>query len=294
MKVSAARQAAFEILRRVETEDAYASNLLAADRYNDLSREDHALAQELTLGALRWQGQLDFLIEHFSRRKISKLDQAALIALRLGLYQLLFLARVPAHAAINESVNLVKANNLHSAAPMVNAVLRTAQRAGAPVIAALIQSINDPLLRLSIETSHPAWLLARWAKRFGADEARALALSNNTAPQTAFRFNPLRAPLETTKQWLAEHDIVTRQSSLTPGAEIVVAGSLNANAAAVRQGWIYFQDEASQLVAHLATVAGEKISGYRLPTTDYRLLFSLCSNQNSSRSIRITNMRPQR
>ncbi len=252
MKVSAARSAAFEILRRVETEDAYASNLLASARCEDLSREDHALAQELTLGALRWQGQLDFLIEHFSRRKINKLDTAVLLALRLGLYQLLFLSRVPAHAAINESVNLVKANNLHSAAPMVNAVLRAAQRAGATAMASLTQSLNDPLIKLSIETSHPAWLLARWTKRFGADEARALAFSNNRAPQTAFRFNALRAPIETTRQWLAEHDIVTRPSSLAPGAEIVVTGSLSAHAEPVQQGWIYFQDEASQLVACLA------------------------------------------
>jgi 16S rRNA (cytosine967-C5)-methyltransferase len=251
MIVSAARRAAFEILERVAAEDAYAGTLLASARYADLAREDHALAQELVLGALRWQLQLDFLIEHFSRRKLSHLDRAVLIALRLGLYQLQFLSRIPGHAAINESVNLVKAHKLQSAAPMVNAVLRAAQRAGHSM-ADLIQAISDPLTKLSVETSHPAWLLKRWINRFGPDEARALALSNNSAPRASFRFNPQRAAIETTRQWLTEHNVTIRESALAPCAAVIESGSLSANAEPVREGWIYFQDEASQLVAHLA------------------------------------------
>lgn len=252
MKVAPARRAAFEMLERVAAEDAYAGNLLASARYTELSREDHALAQELVLGVLRWQLQLDFLIEHFSRRKLGRLDRAVLIALRLGLYQLQFLSRIPAHAAINEAVNLVKAHKLHSAAPMVNAVLRAAQRAGHSAIPDLIGTISDPLTRLSVETSHPEWLLERWINRFGADEARALALSNNSIPHTAFRFNPQRAAIEATRQWLAEHNVTIRESALVPGAAVIESGSLSANAEPVREGWIYFQDDASQLVAHLA------------------------------------------
>jgi 16S rRNA (cytosine967-C5)-methyltransferase len=258
MKVAPARRAAFEMLKRVAAEDAYAGNLLASARYAELSREDHALAQELVLGVLRWQGQLDFLIEHFARRKLSRIDRAVLIALRLGLYQLQFLSRIPAHAAINESVNLVKAYKLHSAAPMVNAALRAAQRAGHSAIADLSATISDPLTRLSVETSHPAWLLKRWSSRFGADEARALALSNNSTPRPAFRFNPQRAALETTRQWLAEHNVTLRESALAPGAAVIESGSLSAQAEPVREGWIWFQDDASQLVAHLAV---EKQSG---------------------------------
>lgn len=252
MKVAPARRAAFEILERVAAEDAYAGNLLASARYAELAREDHALAQELVLGVLRWQLQLDFLIEHFSRRKLSRLDRAVLIVLRLGIYQLQFLSRIPAHAAINESVNLVKANKLQSAASMVNAVLRAVQRAGHSATADLIQTITDPLTRLSVETSHPAWLLERWVSRFGAGEARALALSNNSTPRTAFRFNPQRAAIETTRRWLAEHNVTIRESALAPGAVVIESGSLSVNAEPVREGWIWFQDEASQLIAHLA------------------------------------------
>ena len=264
MKVSAARRAAFEILQRVAAEDAYAGNLLASARYDNLSREDHALAQELVLGVLRWQLQLDFLIEHFARRNLSRLDAAVLIALRLGLYQLHFLSRIPAHAAINESVNQVKANKLQSAAPMVNAVLRAAQRAGDSSFAELIQTISDPLTKLSVETSHPAWLLKRWMNRVGADEARALALSHNSTPRASFRFNPQRASIENSRQWLAEHNVTISESALTPGAFVIEGGSLSANAEPARKGWIYFQDEASQLVAHLAAEGRQAACAPRL------------------------------
>jgi 16S rRNA (cytosine967-C5)-methyltransferase len=252
MNVSPARECAFEVLRRVEQEAAYAGTLLTSSRYEHLSREDHALAHELTLGVLRWRAQLDFFIEHFSRRKIAKLDAAAVIALRLGLYQLLFLTRTPAHAAINESVNLVKANKLKSAAPFVNAVLRNAQRAGAGGLREIIETIKDPLARLSVETSHPAWLLQRWMERLGDEEAHALAIANNDAPRIALRFNPRRASEAQTRAWLDEHGIGIRASSLTPGAFVIESGSLSGNAEPVREGWLYLQDEASQLVAHLA------------------------------------------
>lgn len=247
--VSPARAAAFEILRRVTTEDAYASNLLASDRFKKLSREDHALTQELVLGVLRWQSHLDFLIEHYSRRKLSKLDGEIVITLRLGLYQLRFLSRVPPHAAINESVNLAKERKKESAAPLVNAVLRNAQRDGRADVA---KTIKDSLERLSVETSHPAWLLKRWIARFGEAEARDLALANNTAPRTAFRFNARRHSVEQTRLWLKERKIEIRDSALTPKAFTVKGGSLPAQSEPVRDGWIYLQDEASQLIARLA------------------------------------------
>ena len=104
--VSPARRAAFDILRRVEAEGSYASALLAS--LVNLSREDRALAQEVTLGVLRHQKTLDYFIERYTQRKIKKLDLPVVIALRIGLYQIRFLSRVPQSAAVNESVNLVK------------------------------------------------------------------------------------------------------------------------------------------------------------------------------------------
>jgi 16S rRNA (cytosine967-C5)-methyltransferase len=292
-KVTAARRAAFDVLRRVETEGAYAGNLLTSNRYQGLSREDHALAQELTLGVLRWQGQLDYLIEHYAKRNLDRLDLEVAVALRLGLYQLRYLSRIPSHAAINESVNLVKEAKKTSAAPLVNAVMRAAQRDRA-----LEFSISDPLERLAIETSHPAWLIRRWIDRFGEEETRALALSNNQAARIAFRFNRKKMPEEATRAWLEGHGIKTRTSELAPGAEIIDTGSLAPEA--VRDGWIYLQDEASQLVAHLNAECGMRnaesasieppgdsnsaIDSFRIPHSAFRIL-DLCSAPGSKTTL---------
>ncbi|MBL8203936.1 MAG: 16S rRNA (cytosine(967)-C(5))-methyltransferase RsmB [Blastocatellia bacterium] len=251
MKVAPARTAAFEILTRVASENAYASHLLTSTRYDHLSSADHALAQELTLGVLRWQAQLDFFIEHFTKRKLAKLDLEVILALRIGLYQLQFLDRIPPHAAINESVNLVKLHKKHSAAPMVNAVLRAAQRTDKTAFAQLYGNLRDPLEKLSVETSHPKWLLQRWSNRTGQEETRQLAIANNHAPLTAFRFNPRVQAEALTREWLANHHIQFRNTTLTPNAMVVETGSLSGKTEPIQQGWIYLQDEASQLVAHL-------------------------------------------
>src|SRR5271165_5618563 len=109
MSVSPARSLAFEILLRVEREDSYASELLHSARLQQLSPRDHGLATELVMGVLRWQSLLDRRLAVASSQKIERLDREVLAALRLGMYQLQFLSRVPAHAAIFESGELVKA-----------------------------------------------------------------------------------------------------------------------------------------------------------------------------------------
>jgi 16S rRNA (cytosine967-C5)-methyltransferase len=253
--VAPARVAAFDVLWRVGAEDAFASDLLASPRYDRLSREDRALAQELSLGVLRWQIQLDFLVERYARRTLDRLDPEVVVALRLGLYQLKFLSRIPPHAAINESVNLVKQRGKKSAAPLVNAALRAAQREKDFDLGFnLKRAIENPLERLSVETAHPQWMLRRWVERFGEEEAREMALASNGAPRVAFRFNTRRAGESQTRQWLAEHNVAVRNSELAPGAVIVDSGSLPPQSEPVREGWIYIQDEASQLVAHLAAI----------------------------------------
>jgi 16S rRNA (cytosine967-C5)-methyltransferase len=253
--VAPARVAAFDVLWRVGAEDAFASDLLASPRYDRLSREDRALAQELSLGVLRWQIRLDFLVERYARRTLDRLDPEVVVALRLGLYQLKFLSRIPPHAAINESVNLVKQRGKKSAAPLVNAALRAAQREKDFDLGFNLKgTIENPLERLSVETAHPLWILRRWIERLGEDEAREMALAGNGAPRVAFRFNTRRAGESQTRQWLAEHNVAVHDSELAPGAVVVDSGSLPPQSEPVREGWIYIQDEASQLVAHLAAI----------------------------------------
>jgi 16S rRNA (cytosine967-C5)-methyltransferase len=183
MTASPARRAAFVILRRVELENAYASVLLSA--LDEHTRDDdRALCHELVFGVLRWQLWLDRTLNHFANRRIEDLDLPVKLALRLGLYQLRFLSRIPASAAVNESVNLVRAAGLKSAASFVNAVLRRATREPDydPAV-----GIGDRLEKLAIETSHPAWLIERWCPAFGFEEVGALARANNQAAPVAFR-----------------------------------------------------------------------------------------------------------
>jgi 16S rRNA (cytosine967-C5)-methyltransferase len=248
--VSPARQLAFEILRQVLEQGETVSPLLYGPATERLSPEDRHLAQELTLGVLRRQAWLDFLIERYARRPIAKLDPVALLALRLGLYQLKWLSRIPAHAAIHESVNLVHEARRKGAAPFVNAVLRAAQREEEVPDEAWP---TDPLARLAIETSHPAWLLRRWIARWGLEETRALAERNNLPPRQVFRYNEARSPQSVTNAWLATHGITHTAGELVPQARVVVQGSLTPRAQPVAEGWIYLQEEGSQWVARLAT-----------------------------------------
>ena len=124
MPISPARIAAFDILLRVEREDSYASELLHASQYSKLSVADHGLATELVMGVLRWRSLLDKQIAEHSSQKLSRLDPEVLTALRLAVYQVQFLDRVPRRAAVHESVELVKRAKKRSAVPFANAVLR--------------------------------------------------------------------------------------------------------------------------------------------------------------------------
>src|SRR4029077_12807576 len=182
MEISAARKIAFDVLRRVAAEDAYAADLLYAELQPGIKKTDASLATELTLGALRWQRLLDFLLERYLERRCEQLDLEVLVALRLGLYQLRYLDRVPPHAAIDESVELVKRARKSSAAGMVNAVLRRATadaRIGGDELEKLVPAGNSPEERLGILYSHPTWLVERWAGFFGRERATALLEANN-------------------------------------------------------------------------------------------------------------------
>lgn len=253
-QISPARLAAFDILRRVG-DGAFSSVLLASEEPK-LKVADRALTHELVLGVLRWQLWLDKLVEHFSQRRVESLDQPVRIALRLALYQLRFLSRVPASAAVNESVNLVRRAKLSSAAAFVNAVLRRAIREADYDPAAVVE---DPLQRLAIETSHPVWLIDRWIKSSGLTEAGLLARANNGVPPTAFRVVQTRANPDDVVQELTDAGGAVKRSAIAENAFRVSGAS-----AVLRElsatGRIYLQDEASQLVAQVVeTLPGERI-----------------------------------
>ncbi|HKR14011.1 MAG TPA: 16S rRNA (cytosine(967)-C(5))-methyltransferase RsmB [Pyrinomonadaceae bacterium] len=243
--VTPARRAAFEILRRVGG-GAFSSVLLATEEPN-LKPADRALCHELVLGVLRWQLFLDKIVEHSAKRKVESLDLPVRIALRLGLYQLRFLSRIPAAAAVNESVTLVRSAKLSSAAAFVNAVLRRAIREADYNPAT---EIHDPLEKISIATSHPLWLIDRWANSFGLAEAESFARANNDIPPTAFRVVHTRASQEAVLSKLTGAGASIDPSHIAENAFRVLGASAILRELSA-EGQIYLQDEASQLVPQL-------------------------------------------
>src|SRR5439155_27219289 len=166
---SPARRAALRILKRVEKEGAFASSLLAS-LSETMRDDDRALCHDIVLGVLRRQLWLDYALAHFANRRIETLDLDVKLALRMGLYQLRFLSRIPPSAAVDESVKLVREARLKSAVSFVNAVLRraTRERDYYPWASAV-----NPLQKLPVDTSHPTWLINRWVNSFGFDETSA-------------------------------------------------------------------------------------------------------------------------
>ncbi len=281
MPVSPARRIAFDVLREVAAEDAYASELLYTRMGTSVSRADAGLATEITLGVLRWQRLLDFLLQRHLDRAPERLDLEVLLALRLGLYQLRFLERVPAHAAVSESVELVKRAKKHSAAALVNAVLRRAARdakISGEALEKLLPAGCSPAERLAILNSHPTWLVERWLAAFGPERTLALLEANNRPPrlccvildasETALGTTGETVVSETTRQMTqptahhTAHDTKKIAQSLrdaglelSPGrwlsSALTISGGNPTTVLAFQQGRISLQDEASQMVAHL-------------------------------------------
>lgn len=238
MPASPARTAAFQILLRVQERDAYSSELLHSELLRDLSSADRGLCTEIVLGVLRWQSSLDASIAAVSDKSTRGLDPEVLIALRIAAYQIRFLDRVPARAAVNESVELVKAARKRSAAGFANAVLRKLV-SSPPAIDA-----RTPAEELSQRLAHPHWLVVRWMEKFGAAATQKVCESNQSVPETALRLHGA------TGEELNAQGIETAPGAIVSTALRVLSGDV-VNTEAFRQDRVFIQDEASQLVALL-------------------------------------------
>lgn len=233
----------------VECEEAYASVLLASPRFDRLSAADRSLLEEISLGTLRWRGELDWLIRACSNRTRAALDAEVQVALRIALYQLVHLERVPAHAAVNDAVETVKAAKKKSAAGFVNAVLRRAVNNGPRLLAELRE--QDDLDSLAASLSHPPWLAGKWIADFGREEALALMRANNKRPSEGLRSVPFVAPADETRARLEQAGAVLEASRIAPGAYRVRSAPADVLRAAMAEGSIALQDEGSQLAAGL-------------------------------------------
>jgi 16S rRNA (cytosine967-C5)-methyltransferase len=237
---------AFDILLRVEQESSYAAELLHSRAIASLTSVDHALTTELVMGVLRWQSLLDTEISQSSSQPLSRLDLEILIALRLAVYQLRWLSRIPARAAIHESVELVKRVRKRSAASFVNAVLRKLV-ANTPLNSeAVAPNISGTTAEtLAASAAHPIWLVERWAQAYGLDAAIRICGHNQSVPVTAIRLRGAAAESQ-----LRAEGVELAPGALLASARRVLRGDITASNA-FRSGACVIQDEASQLVAAL-------------------------------------------
>ncbi len=254
MTVSISRKIAYEILRRVESEGAYASDLLHADLGPKTKPEDAALATEIVMGVLRWRRQLDLLIETYTKKPIGRLDLAVVIALRIGIYQLRFLNRVPARAAVNESVEIVKSAKKASAATLVNAVLRRAAEEARKPVEQMLSAIPSRAENLAILHSHPTWMVERWLARLGEPQTTALLEANNRTPRLSCAIHEI-STLDAVTQELRAAGLRVLPGEMLKSA-FAVSGGSPARTEAFRAGKISIQDEASQIVPLLVEVQG--------------------------------------
>lgn len=256
-----ARMSAYQILLHLEQRVSYPDRLLRRmlERHPAMDERDRALLSEIVYGVLRWRERLDWHIDHLSSLKPRKIASSVRVLLRTGLYQILFLDRVPPHAAVHETVEIAKNSQPQHIVRFVNGVLREALRRADrwewP------SEDSDPAEFLRVVTSHPKWFVERCLAYWGFEETREICRADNQVAPLSVRINPLRIEKSRVIEWLRTNHFEVRESPYLAGA--LRLGGIRRDPAQLpihENGWIQIQDEASQMVSHLvAPRPGERI-----------------------------------
>jgi len=239
------REAAMELLTAIDKNESY-SNLLLNNAIikQQIPQKDIGLLTELVYGTLQRSMALDFFLKPFVKNP-KKLEIWVVHLLRLTLYQMVYLDKIPERAAIHEAVEIAKKRGHKGIAGLVNGVLRTMQREGLPSF----DEIVDPLERLSLETSHPLWLVKRWVSQFGLEKTKQMCELNLTAPLQTARINLTKISREECVLLLEDEGYQIEISPIVPEAIRSLRGNLAASQA-FKNGLLTIQDESSMLVAY--------------------------------------------
>ncbi len=248
------REIALDILTAVQKNKAYSNlSLNHAIKESELSSKDVGLLTELVYGTIQREMTLDYYITPFIKNP-KKMQPWVLSLLKMTVFQMQYLDRVPDRAAIHEAVEIAKKRGHRGVASLVNGVLRSIQREGVPDISA----IKDPLERISISTSHPLWLVKQWAQQFGLEKTEQMCEENLHAPVQTARVNRLKTTREEVLKILAEEGFTAEPSLLNEDGIRSLRGNL-ALSDAYKNGLISIQDESSMLVAHAVSPNGEEM-----------------------------------
>ncbi len=237
---------AIEILARVRSTDAYLNVVLDSmlDERVLADARDAAFVTELCYGTTRRQLTLDFLLIKLADRKLDSIEDRVLAALRLGLYQLFYM-RVPKHAAVADTVESLKAVGLQRAVGFVNAILRKASN----LDRIATDEVSDEIKRLSIEHSHPEWLVRRWFRQFGAQTAQSMLLADNEAPSVVIRTNGSRMTRDALMIQMREAGVQVQPTRFSPVGLVLESPGKIEDLYGYREGLWQVQDEAAQLVS---------------------------------------------
>ncbi len=221
---------------------------------SDPERRERALATQIVSGTIKWRNRLDHIVKQFSR-KSRVVSPTVLNVLRLSLYQLLFLDKVPDYGATNEGVKLVKKHGDAHQAAYVNAILRRFLREKDKIEYPSVK--KDPVKHIAARYSHPAWLVKRWLKRWSVDEVISLAEANNRVPAIGLRANTMKTTREDLEAALKSDEIEIVSSGFSGTAHVYVRGASPVDRLRVHQlGLVQVQDASSTLVGHVLSPEG--------------------------------------
>lgn len=235
------RDAALTILLAVDKQQAYSNLLLhqTIEKYK-IDAKDRGLLTEITYGTLQYKMTLDYYLEPFIR---GKLDDWVRWLLRLSLYQIVFLTKIPDHAAVNEAVEIAKHRARHRGiSATVNGILRSILRDGIRDTTA----IQDDAKRLSIETSHPEWLVRRYIDNFGLEKTAEMLFENNLPPLQTVRVNTAKVTVDEALKSLWDEKFAVKRSTVMPECLHIIEGQAS-RSSAFKKGLITIQDESSML-----------------------------------------------
>ncbi len=240
---------ALEVLYAVDNDGAYSNIALNGilEKYRP-EKTDRGFITELVYGTLRQRGTIDWVLARFLKRPLDTLPVWIKNILRMGVYQILYLEKVPDSAACNESANLARNYGHPGTVKLVNGVLRNVSRnrdnLDFPVIA------RDPVRGIAVRYSHPEWLVSRWVEEFGASGAEELCRANNEVPPNAVRTNTLKTTREELLRLLDQEGIHAAPGNFAPETLIIEGFRSVGSIAAHNSGLFMVQDESSTLVGH--------------------------------------------
>jgi 16S rRNA (cytosine967-C5)-methyltransferase len=259
--VKTAREVALRALHRLEEEDLYTDWVLnSVLERTRLEQRDKGLVTELVNGVMRWRRRLDWTLDQLlAPKKVKNLTPWIGNILRMGLYQILFLNRIPPPAATYQAVSLAKRFGHRGTVSLVNAVLRSAVRSNLaePSYPSLE---HEPVKHIGLRYSHPDWMVQRWLKRYGIRETVALCRANNRVPEMVVRTNSLRTTEDQLRNSFSKKGIKFSAGRFVPGFFYLRGSGDSTRLEGFRQGWFQVQSESAGLVSLLlAPQPGEVI-----------------------------------